>query len=366
MYKVKIADISELSEEVTKVEIEFINPETANATMIARKSTSKITVSGRIMLDAEKRLMLDSTKAIANWSLLKPGQDDVYKTVSIEITNEGETIAYEFSNAFVISYHEHFDEQGSSFKLVMAPVWPVEAVLNGGAGDKTQSVKAVVGSQHMEQETLNEELPESTNDTSVEDNTKKLTEYFTFTPDLTFNTQDWNSTTYQPITNCYAYAFNMLVNPLTGQKFPVGGMQPGMLSKQYNINTQNDARNYSSTYLAGTKESNAALVDLVTADMNAVGMSFLPYDSGMTGGYKVAFAVDPRTPPDYHWYRQEADGTYSHKQGQMPVSQSVGYYEDKNGKVQFNSDTITDPQKDAASVGYSSFIGYFYVKPSEK
>ena len=91
---------------------------------VARSSkiTTTITVSGRISCDSDKRYMLDSTKAIADWSLIKPGYDDVYKTVTVKATHAGKSQKYEFSNVFAISYSEQFDDQGGSFKLVMRPV----------------------------------------------------------------------------------------------------------------------------------------------------------------------------------------------------------------------------------------------------
>ena len=186
--------------------------------------------------------------------------------------------------------------------------------------------------------------------------------YFTFNANPTYDTSDWNTQTYQSYTNCYSYAFNMLVNPLTGEKFPTGGMQPGMLSGQYNIKTQKDFDNYFTAYLAGTTKSNAALVNLIVADMASVGLSFVPYEAGMAGGYKVALVVSPGK--DYHWYRQDIDDTWSHKQGQLPITQDIGYYTDKNGNLQYNNKTLTDPQKDAASIGYTVFVGYYYVKPN--
>jgi len=141
MYKVKIAGIAELTEEVTKVEIEFINPETEEGDTVIRKPKASVTVAGRVLFDSDKRFMLDSTKAIADWSRLKPGQDGVYQTVSIEITHAGRTITYEFSSAFDISFHEQFDEQGGTFELVMAVMWPFEAVFDGGALASKQGVK---------------------------------------------------------------------------------------------------------------------------------------------------------------------------------------------------------------------------------
>jgi len=133
MYKVFIADIAELAEEVTSVEIGYANPESDLISSLLKNTEATIAVLGRVSFDFSKRFMLDSTKAIADWSLLSPGHDDVYKTVIIEITNAGETQKYEFSNVFVISYLEQFDEQGGFFKLVMNLVRPIEVVIGGDA-----------------------------------------------------------------------------------------------------------------------------------------------------------------------------------------------------------------------------------------
>ena len=58
---------------------------------------------------------------------------------------------------------------------------------------------------------------------------------------------------------------------------------------------------------------------------------------------------------EYHWYRQNPDGTWSHKQGgDMPS--------DKD----YSDDLILDPQ--TADIRYEEdgkyeFVGYFSVKP---
>jgi len=152
----------------------------------------------------------------------------------------------------------------------------------------------------------------------------------------------------------------MLFNPLTGNLFPEGGMQPGMLSGEINYDnpSKKDIENYYFSY-SGTEEGNRYLVDLIKGDMATVGISFIPYVEGMTGGYVVALVVKPGG--DYHWYRQDSDGTWSHKQGQLPATQSVGYYRDKNGNLRFIDDLITDPKKAAEKIGYDVFVGYFYV-----
>ena len=189
--------------------------------------------------------------------------------------------------------------------------------------------------------------------------------FFTAAP--IYEPEAWNTEQTQIYTNCYSYAFDMKVNPLTGNNFPIGGMQPGMLSGELSLqkflSDPTAMESYPEIY-SGTRKGNEKLVDMVRADAKAVGLDFVPYKDGLTGGYKVALVVAPGE--DYHWYRQDTDGTWSHKQGIMPISQSVGYSEDKYGILQFNCATLTDPKKDAKKVGYTSFVGYFYIKSSEK
>ena len=115
--------------------------------------------------------------------------------------------------------------------------------------------------------------------------------------------------------------------------------------------------------ISGTSEGNKALVELITADCDKIGASFIPWESGssaMTGGWKVALPIKPGK--DYHWYVQDADGLWTHKQGGMEVIDTVGYYYDSKGNMQYNSTNLTDPETDAAKVGYSVFVGYYYIK----
>ena len=120
MYRVKIADIAELSEEVLKVELasELIPTET-----ISSKIVATITITGQISFDSDKQFMLNSAKSVATWSLLKPSSDDAYKKVTVEFSNTGE-ISYELPYAFVISYHEHFEDKNGFFMLVVKEVNP--------------------------------------------------------------------------------------------------------------------------------------------------------------------------------------------------------------------------------------------------
>jgi hypothetical protein len=131
MYKVTIADIAEMTEEVKRIDINSINPKSDIVSLLLISTKTTITVMGRILCDPSKQFMLDSTKAIASWSMLKPGHDDVYKTVTIESNFAGESQKYEFTNVFCIAYHEWFDEECGFFELVMRPVQFIEVATNG-------------------------------------------------------------------------------------------------------------------------------------------------------------------------------------------------------------------------------------------
>ena len=136
MYKVKIADL-ELTEEV--ICVDFFSEMTAiNA--VSPKIVAVITITGQISFDSSKRFMKESAKAIARWSLLSPGNDNVYKRISVELTGTGE-IRYNLANAFVISYHKQFEDQNGFFKLVVKEVSPVDTETppaNGNSRDQEQ------------------------------------------------------------------------------------------------------------------------------------------------------------------------------------------------------------------------------------
>ena len=62
----------------------------------------------------------------------------------------------------------------------------------------------------------------------------------------------------------------------------------------------------------------------------------------LSGEYAVLLVVDPNN--DYHWYRQDSDGTWSHKPGSIKVIKGV-----KN------------PKKDAKKRGYKYDLGFYYI-----
>ena len=79
------------------------------------------------------------------------------------------------------------------------------------------------------------------------------------------------------------------------------------------------------------------------------------YETCPEGMYKVALVIDPFTGGedtiDYHWYRQDSDGYWSHKPGLGAVTCT-----DSSGKL------IVDPQT-ADRGNYTTFCGYYAVSP---
>lgn len=207
----------------------------------------------------------------------------------------------------------------------------------------------------------------SQEDRSMPSNARRQPGYeFKYTMD------DYNEPYYCERTNCYAYAFDLIDNPISGKDFYSENedldfaLQPGMLSglyyeRQYRYDFTNEL-------LPGTEESNKELINVITADAQALGMSFRPYEEGMMGGYRVALAIDPNR--DYHWYRDNQDGTWSHKPGDGPVTNYI-LKEGKGGNEYiYGKKPITDPEwaakqyttyENADPKNYPVFLGYFYI-----
>ncbi len=125
---------------------------------------------------------------------------------------------------------------------------------------------------------------------------------------------------------------------------------PGALSK-YKKNPDlrkwsfEEVQNYQSTYLAGTDESNKALLDLVFADMKAVRKVFLPYVTGMKGGRRVALYVVPDE--GCLWDIEDKEGNW------IRLHKNTRAFA-KATSTETNSDDYEDEQK--------VLVGYFYVK----
>ena len=141
----------------------------------------------------------------------------------------------------------------------------------------------------------------------------------------------WNNNT-AGLYNCYAYALNTKKH---------GFLQPGGSEGHHIANTQN--------YLE--KE---VLIDMVELDASNYGFNFEAigkYEQCDPGFYKVALAVAPKE--DYHWYRQNYDGTWSHKPGSGIIT-----------NVDYLHEVIYDPETCVRIVNgyhYKDFYGFFQV-----
>lgn len=143
--------------------------------------------------------------------------------------------------------------------------------------------------------------------------------------------------------NCYAYAIN---NQLDKRGNLWYKQQPGAYEGSYKL-TSNDYNTTGETIISAT----AADFSAFSKDNNQE-MIFIKvdkYEKCPEGTYKVALAINKGE--DYHWYRQDSDGLWSHKQGTTPVKRT-----DASGNL------IIDPQT-ADRGDYTYFIGYFAVTP---
>ena len=174
----------------------------------------------------------------------------------------------------------------------------------------------------------------------------------------------YNSQEYIFNTNCYSYAFGMLVNPLTGEKFPYRGNQPGLLSNNmyylnaHYFNIENAKDEYRIHFFSGTEESNNNLVNVVKDDMDVVGLNFTEYKEGMTGGKRVALVVGKER--DYHWYVYDDNtGTWWNKNGLYWATNNML---DENAIYpHIYMEEITDYREAAQCAGYDVIVGEFYI-----
>ena len=138
-----------------------------------------------------------------------------------------------------------------------------------------------------------------------------------------YNPGMWNVPAVQPHNNCYNYANDRITNTFA---------QPGRAAGHM----------YTAFQCANVQAA-------ATADGLAPTPSFVaPLSAGH--GYYVALVIWPNT--DFHWYRQDSIGCWSHKPGSTAVRNT-----DNGGN------TISDPQ--TCNRGpYSSFCSYMITKSS--
>jgi len=141
--------------------------------------------------------------------------------------------------------------------------------------------------------------------------------------------------------NCYTYAINQPINPYTKEKYiDYGYCQPGCLggkekegaSEYYNRNFQN-------------------FIELVKKDLQDIGFEIIEtnYEEYIENEncWKVGYCYGGG---DYHWYRQNIDGTWSHKPGQNEVKNK-----DEDGNIIYNP-------KECNRGKYEYFVGFYIIR----
>lgn len=176
--------------------------------------------------------------------------------------------------------------------------------------------------------------------------------------ELDYNPNSWNNTKTSQFlwikhyvyeySNCYSYAVNAQVNPTTHKLEP---MQPGQASGI-------------DIYLNDLLNTNK-VISAIKSDATRLGFEFNSIDASTPcpkGTYKIAFVIDNQYSSgdsykyDYHWYRQNSDGTWSHKPGTTKVRNT-----DYSNKI------IMDPRTCNRNAGYglnyNLFVGFYTIRP---
>lgn len=152
--------------------------------------------------------------------------------------------------------------------------------------------------------------------------------------ELSYNPNYWNDSTRIKKANCYYYAMNALSNSTS-----LSTQQPGYKAGvTFSLN--------GSSIISAVKKDIPYLSNPVS--IRASSQSEKP---GVKE-YKVALVIDPGK--DYHWYRQNSDGTWSHKRGQTNVVKT-----DASGYIIYNPKTCN---RNYGTYNYSTFVGFYIVK----
>ena len=145
--------------------------------------------------------------------------------------------------------------------------------------------------------------------------------------------------------NCYTYAINQMNNPYTNKPYKsYDYCQPGFLGGQ---GKQIDF-NY---YLNIKSLDKCSILKMVRKDLKQIGYTLrkTSYEKYIKDNdcWKVAFCLSSC---DYHWYRQNDDGTWSQKRGPSTVTNK-----DSSGEIIHNPETC-DRGK------YNIFVGFYLIK----
>jgi hypothetical protein len=148
-------------------------------------------------------------------------------------------------------------------------------------------------------------------------------------------------------TNCYAYALDLKQDPRTGKNF-INPPQPGEFS------------GYAIQHYANWDWKK--VIELTKSDLKNLGGNLKNGSRDepcKEASYKIALAIDPKI-PDFHFYRQNPNGTFSHKEGQTPIS-SLDY-----GMKLIFDPQAADRRNSFVDANYTEFDGYYCITPPKR
>ena len=150
-----------------------------------------------------------------------------------------------------------------------------------------------------------------------------------------YNPKLWNNIDdkSKKYTNCYSYAMNRIEGNRTNK------LQPGFLSN--------------SKYSNYTCEE---ISQKIINDNPSIKRSS-KYDETPCGYYKIVLLIDNIDKKDYHFYRQDINGNWSHKLGPNNVSNL-----DASGNI-LNNIELNNHNYD--NFNYNIFCGYFLIPYKE-
>ena len=157
----------------------------------------------------------------------------------------------------------------------------------------------------------------------------------------------WSSKTHYA--NCYAYALNIYGSVYDNK------LQPGELSgKLWSSYSGTVAQRLVAAFYADLKAISQALGYKTNQYLCAWDWQY--YGPVYGSGYKVALVTAPDGKGwivDYHWYRQDSTGQWSHKRGLTAITNV-----DASGKMISNPQTAN---RNYPGYNYSQFVGYFQI-----
>lgn len=159
--------------------------------------------------------------------------------------------------------------------------------------------------------------------------------------ELPYQPEIWN---YNPVlnkTNCYAYALNCQVFPNSNTL--VKSLNPGHLANMPDLTKEQINKDYI-LYCIQMDAENAGFI------FEEIGK----FEKCSENSYKVALVLHPGN--DFHWYRQNPDGTWSHKLASFEAENL-----DASGNLIYDPENADRYYTD--NLNYSLFIGFYEVSP---